>query len=209
MYGSNPRNGFFESNRFMHPELAFRLDLPEGWQKQNLAQYVVAGSPANDAVIQLTSEAGAHTEAADAFFASEGVTRGNVDSKKINGLPAVLGSFQAQTEQGQIGGIAAFISLANRTYRILAYTPAAKLSGYQGTFLGTIRSFDRLTDRAALARQPNRLAIVRLPRAMNLAQFNRSYPSTISLEELGLINRVSSPDSVLPEGFPAKRVIER
>jgi predicted Zn-dependent protease len=208
MYGTNPRNGYFEENRFMHPGLAFRLDLPEGWQTQNLAQFVVAGSPANDALIQLSIVPGGRSEAADTFFGQEGLTPGRLGTEQVNGLGAIIGRFEAQTEQGKLGGIAAFITLADRTYRILAYTPAEKLSGYENTFRRSISSFDRLTDRAALARQPDRLEIVRLTRSMTVAQFDRTYPSTIPLEELALINQLSGPDSVMPAKYPAKRVVD-
>lgn len=208
MYGPNPRNGYFESNRFLHPEFAFRLDMPEGWQTQNLAQSVAAGSPANDAIIRLTIVPGGRSEAADAFFAQEGLTQGAVGKEKVNGLGAIIGHFEVQTEQGKLGGFAAFITLADRTYQILAYTPAEKLSGYENAFRGTIQSFNRLRDRAALARQPNRLELVRLPRAMTLARFERDYPSTIPLGELALINQLSGPDSKMPARFPAKRVVD-
>jgi len=207
MYGSNPRNGYFEDNRFMHPGLAFRLELPEGWQTQNLAQFVVGGSPANDAIIQLTVVPGGRSEAADTFFAQEGLASGQVGAEKVNGLGAIIGRFEAQTEQGKLGGIAAFISLDERTFRILAYTPVEKLSGYENTFRRSINSFDRLTDRAALARQPDQLEIVRLARQMTIAQFNQSYPSTIPLDELALINQLQGSDGVMPARYPAKRVV--
>jgi predicted Zn-dependent protease len=207
IYGVNPRNGFFEGNRFMHPELAFRLDMPEGWQTQNMPQFVVGGSPANDALIQLSIVQGGRSEAADTFFGQEGLSAGRVGSERVNGLGATIGEFQAQTEQGTLGGIAAFISMDNRTYRILAYTPAEKLSGYANTFRRSINSFGPLTDRAALARQPDRLEIVRLPRQMSIAQFNQSYPSTIPLDELALINQLPSTDSQMPARYPAKRVV--
>ncbi len=209
MYGTNPRNGYFEDNRFLHPGLAFRLDMPEGWQTRNLAQLVIAGSPDQDAMIQLSIVPDGRSEAADAFFAQEGLTRGRVEADRINRHEAIIGRFTAQTEQGQLGGIAAFITLADRTYRILAYTPAEKFSGYERAFRRSIGSFDRLTDRTALARQPDRLEIVRLPRSMTLTQFNRSYPSTIPLNELALINQLSGPDSTMPARFPAKRVTDQ
>ncbi|MDT8319469.1 MAG: M48 family metalloprotease [Xanthomonadales bacterium] len=208
MYGTNPRNGYFEENRFLHPGLAFRLDLPEGWQTQNLAQFVVGGSPANDAIIQLSIVPGGRSEAADTFFAQEGLVPGRAGAEKVNGLGAIIGRFEAQTEQGKLGGIAAFITLAERTYQIVAYTPAEKLSGYENVFRRSINSFDRLTDRDALARQPSRLEIVRLPRSMTLTQFNRTYPSTIPLNELVVINQLSGPDSTMPARYPAKRVTD-
>jgi predicted Zn-dependent protease len=208
MYGPNPRNGYFEGNRFLHPELAFRLDMPEGWQTQNMAQFVVGGSPANDALIQLSLVQGGRAEAADTFFRQEGLTAGRLESERVNGMGATIGRFEAQTEQGTVGGVAAFISMDNRTFRILGYTPAEKLSGYENTFRRTINSFDQLTDRAALARQPDRLEIVRLPRQMTIAQFDRSYPSTIPLDELALINQLPSTDSQMPARYPAKRVVD-
>jgi predicted Zn-dependent protease len=207
MYGPNPRNGYFESNHFVHPDLAFQLNMPEGWKTQNLSQYVVGGSPDNDAIIQLSVVEGSRSEAADAFFGTEGLTRGRVESDKVNGLDAIIGNFEVQTGQGKLGGIAAFIMLAKSTYRILAYTPAEKLPGYERAFERTINSFDRLTDRDALARQPDRLKIVKLPKSMTLARFNQTYPSTIPLSELALINQLSGPESEMPAGYPAKRVV--
>jgi predicted Zn-dependent protease len=209
MYGENPRNGYFESNRFLHPNLEFRLDLPQGWQLRNLAQAVVAGSPAKDALIQMTLAEGGRQAAADAFFGQQGVTAGRVTRETVNGLGAIVGQFQAQTEQGALGGIAAFITHRDRTFRILAYTPAAKLSDYEGTFRRSINSFARLTDRAALARQPNRLAIVRVPQSMTLTQFNQRHPSVVPLEELAIINQVAGSGTMLPANFMAKRVVGR
>ncbi|MDZ4729839.1 MAG: M48 family metalloprotease [Xanthomonadales bacterium] len=207
MYGPNPRNGYFESNHFVHPDLAFQLDMPEGWKTQNMAQHVIGGSPDNDAIIQLSMTEGGRAEASDAFFAQQGLTRGRVESDKVNGLGAIIGHFEAQTEQGKLGGIAAFITLADSTYLILAYSSAEKLSGYERVFTRTIDSFARLTDRDALARQPDRLQIVELSKSMTLTQFNRSYPSAIPIEELALINQLSGPESRMPEGYAAKRVV--
>jgi len=206
MYGPNPRNGYFESSHFVHPAMAFQFDLPEGWLTQNLAQYVVGGSPDQDAIIQLSLVPGGRSEAADVFFTQRGLTAGHVESEKVNGLGAIIGNFEVQTEQARLGGIAAFITLANNTYRILAYTPVEKLSGYERLFYRTVKSFGQLTDHEALARQPDRLEIVELRKSMTLNQFNRSYPSTIPLEELALINQLSGADQ-LSAGQSIKRVV--
>jgi predicted Zn-dependent protease len=207
-YGVNPRNGYFEDNRFLHPAMAFRFDLPSAWRTRNLAQAVVAGSPANDALIRLAVVAGTLETAAAAFFAQEGVTSGRRSTNKINGLAAITGPFQVRTEQGQLGGVAGFISHNDQTYQILAYTQADKLTGYEREFRRTIESFARLTNRAALARQPDRLAVVRLPRAMTLAEFQRDHPSSIPMAELALINHLPSPAAQMPRNFAAKRVVK-
>jgi predicted Zn-dependent protease len=206
-YGDNPRDGYFEANRFLHPELAFRIDFPKGWRMQNLAQAVVAGSPKEDAIIQLMPAPGSPKEAADAFFGQQRLTAGRVGSQQINGLPAVVGDFEAQTEQATLGGVAAFVALDGRTYRILAYTPAQQRAGYESTFRASMNSFARLTNAKALARQPQRLSIVRVPRATTLAEFNRSNPSVIPIEELLLINQLQGAQAAMPANFKAKRVV--
>jgi predicted Zn-dependent protease len=208
VFGVNPRNGYFEDNHFLHPNLAFRMTFPAGWQTQNLAQVVLAGSPKQDAVVQLTLAGGSHTEAAEQFFAQEGLEGSNVRPRSINGLNATLGRFQAQTSSGPLAGLAAFIAHGEYTYRLLAFTPADRISHYGSAFEQTIGSFARLTDRNALARQPERISIVRAPRAMTLSQFNAQYPSAIDIERLALINQVSGPDVTIPAGTPVKRVVE-
>lgn len=206
-YGVNPRDGYFEGNRFLHPDLAFRIDFPQNWRMQNMAQAVVAGSPKEDALIQLMLVPGTPREAARTFFGQEGLVAGQVVAHQLSGLPAVMGGFEVQTEQAKLGGIAAFVSLERRSYRILAYTPAQLRATYDKTFRASMYSFARLTNAKALARQPQRLSVVRLSRPMTLAEFNRSYPSPIPIEELALINHLDDPRSVMPANFKAKRVL--
>jgi predicted Zn-dependent protease len=207
VYGVNPRHGYFVANRFLHPELAFRIDFPEGWRMQNLTQAVVAGSPREDALMQLMLVPGTLKEAADTFFNQQGLTPGRVGSQRVNGLQAIVGDFEAQTEQAQLSGVVMFVSLDDRTYRILAYTPTQQRAAYENTFRASMNTFARLTNAKALARQPQRLAIVRVPRAMTVAEFNKAYPSAIPVEELALINQMTGPEALMPANFRAKRVV--
>src|ERR1043166_5263177 len=34
VFGANPRQGYFEGTRFLHPDLRFRLDFPSGWKTE-------------------------------------------------------------------------------------------------------------------------------------------------------------------------------
>lgn len=207
VYGDNPRNGFFEGTLFLHPDLRFRIQFPQGWRTQNLAQAVMAGSPGQDALMQLTLAQGTEAAAANQFFGAQGIASSQVQRTTINGLPAVVGYFQAQTQDGTIAGIAAFISYDNRTYQILAYTPAQLLQRYDQLFSSSIGSFNRLTDPAALNRQPDRISIVRTPSAMTLSQFNSRYPSVIEIGELALINYLEGSSSRIPANTPVKRIV--
>ncbi|HEV2149209.1 MAG TPA: M48 family metalloprotease [Longimicrobiaceae bacterium] len=207
-YGENPRNGFFRGGLFLHPDLRFQLRFPEGWRTQNLSQSVTAVSPRQDAVIQL-SLAGATSaeDAARRFLAQQGVQGGQTFRDRINGVPAVVSAFQAQTQQGVIAGRAAFLEYGGKVYQILSYTPGAAFNAYDRTFQGVIGSFAPVTDPEVLNVIAPRVDIVRLDRAMSLTEFNRRFPSVIPLEELALINQVVDVNAALPVGKLLKRII--
>jgi predicted Zn-dependent protease len=207
IYGENPRQGFFRANQFLHPDLRFRMTFPQGWKTQNMTQAVVAGSPNNDAIIQLTVAQGSASQAAQTFFSQQGIQAGQQSRNSINGNPAYTGYFQAQTQQGIIAGIASFLEHNNTTYQLLGYTSQARMNAYDPAFRNTIGSFTTLTDQSALNIRPNRVDIVRLESPMSLAQFNGRYPSVIPIADLAIINQVTNTNSTLPTGTQVKRVI--
>ena len=57
----------------------------------------------------------------------------------------------------------------------------------------------------ALAVQPVRVHLVRLPRSMTITEFNQSYPSKIPVAQVALINGVE-PTTQIPAGTMVKRV---
>jgi predicted Zn-dependent protease len=207
VFGENPRHGFFRAQQFLHPDMRFRIDFPQGWQTQNMAQAVMAGSPQRDAVMQLTLAEGTQTEAANRFFGQQGISPSQVSSQSINGLPAVAGYFQAQTQDGVLRGFAAFIRHNNMTFQVLGYSTAQAFGRYDAPFRASIGSFNVLTEPAALAMQPDRITIVRTTAPMTLAQFNQQFPSRIPIEQLAIINQIADATSTIPAGYRMKRVI--
>ncbi|HJR16424.1 MAG TPA: M48 family metalloprotease [Gemmatimonadales bacterium] len=207
-FGQDPRQGYFEGNTFYHPGMRFRMQFPDGWQTQNMPQAVVAVSPGEDAIIQLGLAGQTPPEqAARQFLSQQGVQAGNASTSSINGLPAASSYFGAQTEQGQIEGIVSFVSYGGQTFGLMGYTPAGKLGTYDRVFQGTIQSFGELRDPSKINVQPARLELVKIPRQMTLEQFNSQYPSTITMEELAIINELEDGSSVIPAGQTVKRVV--
>lgn len=206
-FGPNPRQGFFQDARFLHPDLEFRFTFPTGWETANLTQAVVGQSPNEDAIIQLTlSSAGNHSEAASTFFSQEGLRTRSTDRSSIHGFPATLGIFDAATEGGSVSGTVAFIDYGDLTYQILGYTPTERFETYRDEFHSVIRSFDRLTDRRALAVQPLRIEVQTVPRSTTIAAMAEDRDSPISAEELSLINGIE-PDTRLARGDRIKWVV--
>jgi predicted Zn-dependent protease len=207
VYGANPRNGFFQGSTFYHPDLRFQIAFPSGWQGQNLSQAVIGVSQQQDAMIQLTLAQGSSPEAAArTFLSQQGIQAGQASSQTVNGVPAVASTFQAQTEQGVIQGLAAFFTYNGATYQVLAYSPAERYNNYANTFRSALGSFAPVTDSRILNVQPNKIDVITLPQAMSLAQFAQRYPSSIPLAELAIVNQVEDPNAQIPAGTPLKQV---
>ena len=207
VYGANPRQGFFRDARFLHPDLAFELRFPAGWGTANLTQAVLAQSPEEDAIIELTAASSAgHATAANEFFDQDGVRGRNRRATSVNGLPASRGDFQVRTEQGTLEGIVTFLDYDGLTYRILAYTRGGALENRRGVFTATMDSFDRLTDQAALAVQPMRIELVRVQRSTTLRRMTDGRSSPVSPDDLAILNGVELDEPIEP-GHTIKWVV--
>ena len=207
MFGENPREGFFQNASFRHPDMAFRMDFPQGWKTSNQKQAVGAVSPNEDAAVVLQAAAGSNAQqAAQQFFSQEGIESGEGSRRQIGGFPAVTSTFRVQTEQGFLRGLAAWIDYQGRVFQILGYTPEARWNQYSNVFATAVASFSRETDSAVLNVQPRRLKIVDLTRATTFEALLRDYPSSVVPQTVALINHLQGA-SRLAAGDQFKRVV--
>lgn len=206
-FGENPREGFFDEERFLHPDLAFRFDIPDGWQGVNQKQSAGGLSPNQDAAVVLTlSQHSDLMQAAREFVKEAGVTATEPQSGEFNGLPAVWMGFEGMSGQTPVSGRIAFIRHGGRTFEFFGYTASSRWSQYQRAIDRSIQSFAGVTDSRVLNVQPARLQVVEVPRSMTLRQFDQSYPSSIDLDELAILNQLQ-PESQLRTGDLVKRVV--
>ena len=192
VFGANPRNGYFEDGRFLHPELAFQLDFPSAWKTQNLRESVTGVSEAEDAVVQLTLAAESDLQTAmKEFLDLEGIEGGRVENGRVGGLPAVTAGFEAAiSEEETVRGRVSFLRYGDGTYRLLGYTLEEKRGAYERPIDRFLRSFARVTDRAVLEVQPARVDVINLRRSLPLQSFQTRYPSSVPLEIVALINHI-------------------
>jgi predicted Zn-dependent protease len=207
VFGDDPREGYFVGTTFYHPQLRFQFTFPEGWTTQNQKQGVLAASPKQDAVIQITiSPSTALETAAEKFFNKEGVKSGPRQITTVNGQPATGAEFSVVSQDGPIAGNATFVAYGGKIYEILALSGADSWGTYRGTASTSIKTFAPLTDKRRISVEPKRLDIVVIPKAMTLEEFSKEYPSTVSLDQLALINQ-AEPSTMLSKGEMVKRVI--
>lgn len=191
VFGDNPRAGYFQENRFFHPDLRFRLIFPAGWATNNGVQAVIAVSPGKDGAVELSQagETGADA-AARVFLAQKGLSGGAPLRANVNGLATVSASFTVATENGALRGRALFVEHRGAVYRIVGYAPEARWSTYQAAAERALESFQVLTDPVALSVQPQRVDIVTLDRRTTIEELARQRPSPASAATLARINQV-------------------
>ena len=208
IYGDNPRNGFFTGGLFRHPDLAFQVRFPDDWRTVNQSRAVLGVSPSQDAQLQLAlAGQAAPGDALKRFLGQQGVQAGRSSQTTINGNPAALAPFTAQTQDGaQLSGLVAFVSFTGSTYQLLGLTAAAA-DTYDRTFQSFVGSFRRLTDPVALGAKPKRIQVTRVTRPTTLAAFNQQYPSVIAIDELALINGLDDGGAAIAAGESIKRVV--
>lgn len=210
VYGDNPRDGYFRDGLFLHPELRFQVHFPDQWTTRNLSQAVMAVSPQQNAALQLTLAQDASPEtAARRFFSQQGIQQGQASSRNINGQSGIISVFRAQTQEGVLDGLVAFIAYDGRVYQLIGYAPSQVAGNYGQTFEQSLLSFAPLTDPDALNVQPDRMDIVRTSETMTLDEFNRRYPSaeSVTVHDLAILNQIADGNSIIPGGSLVKRVL--
>jgi len=207
IYGPNPREGFFKDTAFYHPDLAFQLDFPAGWKTSNQRQAVVAVSPRQDAqiVLALAQDQSSPQEALDAFFRrNQGLERGQAWR---------TGFYHFRTHPDQVAqggqnlrGILGFFRHQGQVFLFAGLTAYEGWSGQERAITASLGSFRPLTNSRYLNAQPQRIEIVRLPRAMTLREFSERYASAVELPTLAILNG-AQPETRFEAGQRLKRVV--
>jgi predicted Zn-dependent protease len=163
VFGSDPRQGYFEGDDFFHPELRFAITFPSGWAHENARSAVTATAPEQRAGMQLMlADAGDLTPAAFvARLAANGrITGSRGGGETIAGLPAWVGRVSVPVEGGADRVLAAaFIRRSpDQLFQILGRTGQPDDADF-GRVLASARSFRVLADPARLEPTPERVRV--------------------------------------------------
>lgn len=164
MFGDNPREGVLRGNAFLHPELRFRLEFPQGWQVQNSPQQVVAQPQQGGGYVflQLVPQAQGRSlqDVAAADLGQTGLQLVEGGETRVNGLPAFIGTFRGQMQDmGDVVLRAAWISHGNQVFRLAGLAPANAYRQLQPVVDQSVRSFQPLSAGEAERIRPNVLEL--------------------------------------------------
>jgi predicted Zn-dependent protease len=210
VYGENPREGFVENSRFVHPDMRFQMDIPAGWKVENTKSSVIMAEPQGAAIVELAlvppGLAKSPGDAAQSIARQEGTQLLSGGDERINGNQAFLGRYRVQSESGNIGVTAAFISYGGHIYQAAGMAPESGFMKYSRVLDSVLHSFRELTDSRLLAAQPDLMKIHRARRGETLRSLAKSLDlKRLSVEDLVRINRIDA-DQPLNEGALVKIV---
>jgi predicted Zn-dependent protease len=162
VFGDNPREGIVRGRQFLHPEMRFALDFPDGWEISNGKTQVVAEEPGGQSavLVQLVERPqGSSIEAiADRHMRAAGFRQTEGGRRSLNGLDAYVGTYEGRMQGlGDVRMRAAHIAHQRYVFLVAGVSPRNRYAGVEPRFVSTIGSFRALGRDEALNVRPNRL----------------------------------------------------
>ena len=163
LYGESPSQGVVRDRHFLHPDLRFAFEVPEGFTLHNNPNQVVAQGPKGALVV---FDRAPKPGSADMLSYLTRDWAGNMDlidaeRIEINGMEAATGSSRLRTQQGSRDvRLVAIRYDADTIYRFLFLTPPDMTEELSLGLRETTYSFRRLSESEAAAIEPLRVKVI-------------------------------------------------
>jgi predicted Zn-dependent protease len=209
VFGDDPRQGYFEGNRFYHPEMGFQLIFPDGWKTENQPSAVVAQGSSGAMQLRLgtlSDTTVTPTQFVDSLRTRGAVVEANGRAEQFRDYPAWVGTVIATGDQGQQNFAAGYVRIRGGQF-LEVYGRGTDQGGIDQVF-ASIRSIAALRDPAKLNVQADHLVIRPAKSAATFATVWSQYPKqAIGLEDAAILNSVR-PATQIPQGSPIKIVLK-
>ncbi len=200
VFGEDPRQGYFESGRYYHPEMGFELAFPAGWATQNGRSAVMAQEPAKQGGMQMTlagdAKALGPAEYVAALQLNGRIAGAEGRAESIGGYSAWVGRMSVSDGQGATKVLlAAFVrQTPERMLQFLAQVATPEL---EGKVFASVRSVRALQDAARAKPTPARL---RVGQAASSGAFSAVYPKLgavgLEVSDAAILNGVEAEEGV-------------
>jgi predicted Zn-dependent protease len=206
VFGLDPRQGYFEENRFLHPVLRFQFDKPANWQSANYAIQVIVAEPNGQAQLTLGSaKESTAAAAAQAFAGQQGIVVRSSGAITVNGLRGSAVAFNATTSQNQqLAGQVFYIEHGGQVYEFLGLTLANLWQQHGGTLDRAMRSFSP-TASGQTFRRVRELHVITLGANTTPTTLAQQSNGAGTAAEIALINGVQETEA-LPRGRMVKTI---
>jgi len=207
VFGDDPRQGYFEGNRFYHPEMGFQLIFPDGWKTENQPSAVVAQSSAGAMQLRLGTIRDTMvtpTQFVDSLRAHGAVVAATGKAEAFRDYPAWVGTVTAATDGGQENYAAGYVKIRGGQFLEIYGKGSNQISVDQ--VYASIRSVAALRDPAKLNVQANHLSIRPAKSGAAFATVWSQNPNqALPLEDAAILNSARST-TPFAAGTPLKIV---
>ncbi len=207
VFGDDPRQGYFEVNRFYHPGFGFQLIFPDGWKTENQPSAVIAQG--SSGAMQMRLGTTRDTTVTPERYVDSLRVRGAIAdaagrSERFRDYAAWVGNVTATTDEGQRQYAAGFVRIRGGMFLEFLGRGGDQVAIEQ--IYASIRSVAALRDPAKLNVQANRLSIRPAKASASFATVWTQYPNqAITLEDAAVLNGARTTTS-FTQGAPVKIV---
>ena len=202
LVGPSPAHGVFVGDAFFHPDLGFAWQVPEGWERDNQPEAVVALDPASEGRVALLLQLAGEGDDPVAAAKAQGLGPEHQKALReltIGGRPAA----QLELSRGGDAALLTWLALGGRVYRVIGICPVAELGARHGVFVAATEALRPLepADRGRI--EAARLRVRTPEPGESLAGLTERADSTWSEAEIAVANDLD-PAAILPEGARVK-----
>ena len=214
VYGEDPSQGFVRGRTFVHPELRFAFDVPEGYRIVNTPAAVIG--QAQNSLMKFDAVRVPAGQDVGAYLARDwaqqlGAGRlGNVAQSEVNGMSTASAVAPGRLDNGQevTVALAALRAGNEQVYRFMFVSPGRMNAAQATAYQATVNSFRRLSADQAAALQARRLRVVTVEPGQDTEDLARRMAvDSLPREQFQLLNGLDSGASLSP-GQKVKLVVE-
>ncbi len=217
IYGENPAQGFVRGTSFIHPELRFAFEAPQGFTLVNTPAAVIGRSRQGHAMVfDMARLDGA---APGDYVASRGLLQvgqmlgadvsrpRNVRTFSVDGMPAASASTTVAQGTGRADlGLAVIQADDDRAYRFIFLSPGTMTGSEARAYAATVDSFRRLSEAEAGEYEARRIRIAEVGPGETVETLGRRMTVEDAPVERFQILNAGAVEAGLPPGTPVKLV---
>lgn len=192
--GENPGKGFFDENWFVHPELAFVMGFPPGWEGINTSGFVGAQKPDEETFVMLALVAKGTDPMQGASVASRKLeidVKSNAQPGIVNGLPAAKSQVQFKRNDGKVEKAElTWIAHGGLIYQVMAVAPLERYEAVEDIMRGSAHSFRALTNEERASILVVKLRVVEARRGESIAELAERVKTPWSVDVIAVVNGI-------------------
>ena len=194
--GTNPAEGIFKGNMFLHPDMNFHIRFPQGWQLVNSPQSVGAMAPKGEAIISLTAESsGDDSEQGAKDFLAKFSEKFEIKVERehpteINGIKAYQIDAFGRMQGKPAAASMTFIAYGGTIFRITTAAAPSTASQFLGRGRASARSFGPLTSEELNSIEVLRLRVVDAQAGESLTELGKRTRNAYAEQQTAVLNGI-------------------